>query len=96
MIIVSQDKKAIYNFDNILSVQIEKSNGTYKLIVYDQINDRDSLGEYKTEARAKETLEYIIDMYKATEAFVASANRVSDNVGALAMKKGFVCYMPEE
>ena len=96
MIIVSQDKKAIYNFDNISSIQIEKSNSTYKLIVYDQINDRDSLGEYKIEAKAKETLEEIINMYKATESFMATANRVSDNIGALAIRKGFAYYMPEE
>ena len=65
MIIVNQDKKAIHNFDNISSIQIEESNSTYKLIVYDQINDRDNLGEYETEKRAKEVLEEIVDEYSS-------------------------------
>ena len=96
MIIVSQDKKAIYNFNNISSIQIEESNIAYELIVYDQINDRDSLGTYETRERAREVLEEIINMYKATESFTAAANRISDNVSALAIKKGFAYYMPIE
>lgn len=63
MIIVNQDKKAIHNFDNISRIQIEESNSTYKLIVYDQIHDRDNLGEYETEKRAKEVLEEIAERY---------------------------------
>ena len=94
MIIVNQDKKAIHNFDNISSIQIEESNIAYELIVYDQINDRDSLGTYETRERAREVLEEIINMYKATESFKVAANRISDNVGALAIKKGFAYYMP--
>lgn len=63
MIIVSQDKKSIHNFNNIISIQIEKSNSTFKLIVYDAINDCTPLGEYATEERAKEVLEEIICKY---------------------------------
>lgn len=63
MIIVSRDKKSIHNFDNILNIQIEKIDNTYKLIIYDEINDRSSLGEYRTEKRAKEVLQEIAKTY---------------------------------
>ena len=77
MIIVSQDKKAIYNFDNISSIQIEECNGTYNLIVYDQINDRDSLGEYKSKERAREVLGEIIEAYnKSNEDFYAQESEI--------------------
>lgn len=35
------------------------------MIVYDAINDRSSIGEYKTEERAKEILKEIINKYRA-------------------------------
>lgn len=62
MIIVSQDKKAIHNFDNILSLQVEGSD----VIVYDTINDGSSIGTYSTEERAKEVLQEIVSKYKTT------------------------------
>ena len=64
MLILSQDKKAIHNFDNIISIQIEESNDKYKLYVYDAVNDNTSLGEYNTEKRAKEVLNEIIRKYQ--------------------------------
>ena len=90
MIIVSQDKKAIYNFDNISSIQIEGCNGTYNLIVYDQINDRDSLGTYETEERAIQVLGEIIEFYEDTK-----QKMMLQNVHMLyAEKNDFVYYMP--
>ena len=64
MLILSQDKKAIHNFDNIISIQIEQANAEYKLYVYDTINDNTSLAGYDTEERAKEVLQEIINEYK--------------------------------
>lgn len=64
MIIVSQDKNAIHNFDNILSLQIEPCDGCYDIYVYDALNDNTSLGEYKTEERAKEVLKEIVEKYR--------------------------------
>lgn len=61
MIIVSQDKKAIHNFDNVLSLQIVPTLKEYSIEVCDAINDGSSLGEYSTEERAKEVLQEIID-----------------------------------
>lgn len=61
MIIVSQDKKSIYNFDNIKSIDIVK-NGIY--ITDDILMDEGAeIGEYATEERAKEVLQEIIERY---------------------------------
>ena len=66
MIIVSQDKDNVINYDNVKSLWIEDN-------VLDEINttfyinaDEDFLGEYKTEERAKEVLQEIVSKYKTT------------------------------
>lgn len=62
MIIVSQDKKAIHNFKQISSLQVErknKENSIYQIVIYDSINDGTSLGEYESEDRAIEVLKEI-------------------------------------
>ena len=64
MLILSQDKKSIYNFNNIISIQIEEGYNGFKLIVYGAITNYVSLGKYKTEERAKEVLQEIIEAYK--------------------------------
>ncbi len=59
MIIVSQDRKKIINFERIKSIWI--SNDTEE---YFEINaDGELLGNYKTEERAEKILEYIIKTY---------------------------------
>lgn len=59
MIIVSQDRKKIINFERIKSIWI--SNDTEE---YFEINaDGELLGIYKTEERAEKILEYIIKTY---------------------------------
>ena len=61
MIIVSQGKKSIYNFDNIKSIDIVK-NEIY--ITDDILMDEEArIGEYDTEERAKEVLQEIIERY---------------------------------
>lgn len=58
MIIVSQDKKSIYNFDNAKSIDI-LDNGIY--ITDNILADEGTLiGVYETEERANEVLEEII------------------------------------
>ena len=57
MLILSQDKKSIYNFDNIKSIDIVK-NGIY--ITDDILMDEGAeIGEYATEERANEVLQEI-------------------------------------
>ena len=69
MIIVSQDKKVITNFNNTLGIQIEtyflngdgEKDYEVKVITEKGIY---TIGTYDTEERAKEVLQEIIDMYK--------------------------------
>lgn len=69
MIIVSQDKKVITNFNNTLGIQIEtyflngdgEKDYEVKVITEKGIC---TIGTYDTEERAKEVLQEIIDVYK--------------------------------
>ena len=74
MIIVSQDKMEIFNFDEIFRLYVDNwSNEEFAAqpncfcIKAEKSSDNmicAFLGEYKTEERAKEVLQEIIDMYK--------------------------------
>lgn len=62
MIIVSQNKKNIYNFDNVKSIDILE-NEIY--ISDDILSDMGTcIAHYKTEERAKEVLQEIMNKYK--------------------------------
>lgn len=67
MIIVSQDKKRIVNFDNLTQVYIthcEEDNTGY-FIRFETVDSLyEDLGEYATEERAKEVLQEIIKAYR--------------------------------
>lgn len=67
MIIVSQDKKTLVNFNNIAHLFIPEegsfSNGKYKICYGNLAGSRSDLGEYKTEERTKEVLQEIINKY---------------------------------
>lgn len=70
MVIVSQNKKEVINFENILSVKFfhddEDSECLYEL--YTTVNAPGDnyilLGSYSTSERAKEVLKEIVDKYK--------------------------------
>ena len=66
MIIVSQDKKKIINFDNLTQVYINRceEDNTGYFIRFETVDSLyEDLGEYSTEDRAKEVLEEIIERY---------------------------------
>lgn len=73
MIIVSQDKKEIINFDNIKEIYIKKWSTMEKgkVIWFYVINAEKSkdyqteIGRYSTKERAKEVLREIIKCYKS-------------------------------
>lgn len=64
MIIVSQDKKKIINFERITEII---ASGT-KILVRDDIfvPKGEEIAKYETEERAKEVLQEIISKYKTT------------------------------
>ena len=68
MIIVSQDKGKIINFDNMTQVYITfDEDDDYVCIRTETVDSLyEDLGYYKTEARAKEVLQEIISKYKTT------------------------------
>ena len=77
MIIESQDKDKIVNFDNVGNINIEKCYNeslkqeyfTYDILVYIISSGIVRLGKYKTEERAKEVLQDIISRYEIIELF---------------------------
>lgn len=68
MIIVSQDKEKIVNFDNLTQVYItQDEEETAYFIRYETVDSLyDDLGQYKTEERVKEVLQEIVSKYKTT------------------------------
>ena len=66
MIIVSQDKTKIVNFDNLIQIYItQDEEETANFIRYESVDSLyEDLGEYKTEERAKEVLAEIIKSYR--------------------------------
>ena len=68
MIIVSQDKTEIINFDNVININITDCERDGYLISAGFVVGRDDnyrdLGYYQTEERAKEVLQGIINAYE--------------------------------
>lgn len=67
MIIISQNKNSIVNFDNVSELKIIYG-GTIVMFdnAYDNQNDcSDILGKYETEERAKEVLEEIVKVFSS-------------------------------
>lgn len=67
MIIFSQNKDEIVNFDNVINIMITDCDGDYVISVVALVGIDDvyrELGYYKTEDRAKEVLREIIDKYR--------------------------------
>lgn len=62
MIIVSQDKRKIVNFDNLFNIDYYKIDGNFEIDANTE-NDSVCLGHYKTEERAKEVLDWIVTCY---------------------------------
>ena len=73
MIIVSQDKTKIVNFDNLTQIYITQDEEETETFIRCETVDSlyDDLGEYKTEERAKEVLQEIYT-YKAMFEFYKS------------------------
>lgn len=72
MIIVSQDKNIVVNFENVANINIEKcynestreENFTFDILVFIVSSGLVRIGKYKTEERAKEVLQEIVKQYK--------------------------------
>ena len=94
MIIVSQDKKRIVNFDNLTQIYItQDEEETATFIRYETVDSLyDDLGEYKTEERAKEVLQKILKYYDSLKTNTIYA--ISDKDYPMDMKSYY--EMPKE
>lgn len=91
MIIVSQDKTKIVNFDNIAHIFISKDSEKHFLIEYGKMTGTSGLlGVYSTEKRAKEVLQEIISRYEYAQRNLADSNDTSP------FNEVFVYKMPLE
>lgn len=70
MIIVSQDKCAIVNLDNIKTIELDRETDFKSIIIFRETNEVKTgvcglfIGHYATRERAKEVLQEIVDMHK--------------------------------
>ena len=92
MIIVSQDKDVIVNFDNVGNIWInnplENDDGKFEIIAENYLNNT-VIGDYKTEERAKEILQEIIEFYEISKRYE------SKNGVIVFQDNKFVYEMPE-
>ena len=98
MLIVSQDKEEIVNFNVSFSVYItekydyDKNETIGYNIFVKHFEEVEFLGTYKTKERAREVLEEIIEFYEDTK-----QKMMLQNVHMLyAEKFDFVYYMPQQ
>ena len=91
MIIVSQDKVANINYNNIEAIYMLKKDNKIEINVrgnYDY-----TIGKYKTEERAKEVLQEIVKTYVLTEQYKVEDERTRIKL----MMEGVLLYeMPKE
>ena len=88
MIIVSQDKKSIYNFDNAKSIDILEN----EIYITDNIlaDEGTLIGVYETEERADEVLEEIIENIQHKSFVEMDTNGITSEV------TGGIYRMPKE
>ena len=92
MIIFSQNKDEIVNFDNIINIMITDCDGDFVISAVALVGVDDvyrELGYYKTEERAKEVLQEIIKAYR--EYRTAECDGYTD-----VLQETAVFEMPEE
>lgn len=97
MIIVSQDKTKIVNFDNLTQIYItQDEEETAYFIRFETVDSLyDDLGEYKTEKRAKEVLIGIMQSYLDSENY-KYVNQLMTAQELDRLQDGLVYEMPKE
>ena len=78
MLIVSQDKDGIINFENITAIRliVNLEDNKRNMIAIDTVNaERYTVAKYVTEKRAKEVLQEIVKTYVLTEQYKVEDER---------------------
>lgn len=71
MIIVSQDKCTIVNFDNIKTIELDRETDSKSIIIFRETNEVETgvcgllIGHYTTRERAKEVIQEIAQKYSS-------------------------------
>ena len=71
MLIISQDKCTIVNFDNIKTIELDEEKDFKSIIIFRETDEVETgvcgliIGHYTTKERAKEVLQEIIETYLA-------------------------------
>lgn len=89
MLIVSQDREEILNFENIENIQISAEEGRYTIEATADTNT--TLGFYNTKEKAKEIIAQIVELYEKCQIVVDERNRLVNYV-----QRPKVYRMPEE
>ena len=93
MIIVSQDKETIINFENTTRISIiPPVENKYSIA----INGCLDLAYYETEERAKEILKEIVQCYANTEQYKSVSNTASADFLNDLLKNAIIYAMPEK
>ena len=91
MLIVSQDKDGIINFENITAIRliINLEDNKRNMIAIDTVNaERYTVAKYVTEKRAKEVLQEIVKTYVLTEQYKVEDERTRIKL----MMEGILLY----
>ena len=97
MIIVSQDKTEIVNFDNI--TKIAQKDGKIGISSEAFDSNYEEIGKYKTEERAKEVLQEIIKTYETEKIYKCSDAETQEIMCNLCLENNqdiFKYEMPKE
>lgn len=95
MIIVSQNKDEIINFNNIIDIKyadFTNISGGHEIYCHETKTEAIILGTYKTEQRAKEVLGEIADRYEHMKFLQVTQNHLIEYTN----KPNFVYEMPIE
>ncbi len=96
MIIVSQDKDAIINFNNCADIHISNTvKKEYNIIATTSLGMTCKLADYKTEERAKEVLTGIMQAYVDSENY-KYVNRFMTAQDLNRLQRGLAYEMPAE
>lgn len=110
MLIRSQDKTFLLNFNNLTAIYMEKIDKDFS-IVYNDFEDAYTLGKYSTEAKAMKVLDMIQEAYGDSEytkyvipevcRILSMKPKTEENkahAGELGemLKKGMTFQMPED
>ena len=99
MIIVSQKGDLILNFDNAMDIHIDTKETHRKIYAIGSIQVQYMLGEYKTEKRAKEVLDEIVNTRAIAEIYKCSNDNTQDIVDKKMLEENLIFdtyEMPEE